>query len=202
MTRVLRSAVVGVVLLSLLGLAHNGSAQTGLGRLIGTVADPQRAVLPGVLVTVTSPALIGQETTVTEGDGRYLFPALPSGVYIVTFELASFQTFTRQNIVITLATTITVDAQLDLATLAENVVVTGASPLVDLTTQKVGVHFGAKVLASVPSATDMWALLAQTPGIRMLDFDVGGSRKSTQSQYRGLRHQRSEPDSLGWRRYH
>ena len=51
-------------------------AQITQGRLTGLVTDAQGAVLPGATVTATSPALIGQQTTVTQPDGRYLFPAM------------------------------------------------------------------------------------------------------------------------------
>ena len=62
-------------------------AQIGQGRLTGTVSDAQGAVLPGVTVTATSPSQIGARTTVTEADGKYLFPGMPSGTYKLTFEL-------------------------------------------------------------------------------------------------------------------
>jgi protocatechuate 3,4-dioxygenase beta subunit len=63
-------------------------AQMTQGRLTGTVTDSQGAVMPGVTVTVTSPAMIGAQNTVTEANGRYLFPSLPSGTYKVAFELS------------------------------------------------------------------------------------------------------------------
>jgi hypothetical protein len=52
------------------------SAQVEHGRLLGTVKDAQGGVLPGVTVTATSPALIGQRAALTESDGRYLITNL------------------------------------------------------------------------------------------------------------------------------
>src|SRR5205085_3868784 len=101
----------------------------------------------------TSPALIGQQTTVSQPDGRYLFPALPTGAYKVTFELAGFRTFTRENIQISLGQTISVDAQLGLASLSENVTVAAASPVVDVTSTKVGTNLTADQLIAVPHST-------------------------------------------------
>ena len=60
-------------------LAASASAQNTPGRLTGLVTDAQGAILPGVTVTATSPSLIGGQTTVTQADGKYLFPALPTG---------------------------------------------------------------------------------------------------------------------------
>jgi hypothetical protein len=161
------------------------------GRIIGTVTDAQGAVLPGVTVTATSPALIGTRSVATEADGRYRFPALPSGTYSLTYELGGFRTLVREGIVLRVATTLTVDLQLQMATLNESVTVTGESPVVDMSTTKVGSEFSGEKLVGIPTSTDIWATLGQAPGVRMLGFDVGGSHKSQQSNYEsfGIRNQ-------------
>ncbi|MGE3885494.1 MAG: carboxypeptidase regulatory-like domain-containing protein [Vicinamibacterales bacterium] len=166
-------------------------AQIAQGRLQGVVTDAQQASLPGVTVTAESPALIGGQTTVTEVDGRYRFPSLPPGRYVLTFELAGFQTVRRENIVLALGQTLSVDLELQVATLQETVTVTGDSPVVDVTSTTVGSEFNAAQLATIPSATDIWATLSQSPGVRMLGFDVGGSHKSQQVGYEsfGVRNQ-------------
>src|SRR6185312_7433405 len=133
-----------------------GYAQNSQGRLTGVVSDAQGAVLPGVTVTATSPSLIGVRTAVTEADGKYLFPGLPSGTYKLAFELAGFKKVERENIVVVLAQTISADAQLQIGGLAENVTVTGDSPVVDVTTTKVGTSLKGEALIAVPSSTDVW----------------------------------------------
>ncbi len=67
-------------------------AQINPGHLTGIVKDAQGAVLPGVTVTATSPALLGAQTVTSEAGGEYRFPSLPSGTYTLTFELSGFQT--------------------------------------------------------------------------------------------------------------
>jgi hypothetical protein len=185
----LRVYVLAVLAMAL--LAAPARAQIEQGRLSGTVADAQGAVLPGVTVTATSPGLIGTQATVTEADGRYRFPALPPGPYVLTFELSGFSTIRRENIVLALGQALTVDMQMQLATLQETVTVTGESPVVDMESTKVGSEFSAERLATIPSATDIWAALSQAPGVRMLGFDVGGSHKSQQVGYEsfGVRNQ-------------
>ena len=79
--------------------------------------------------------------------------------------------------------TITVDAQMQLGQLAAPVTVTGASPVVDVTTTKVGTTLKGEDLIAVPNSTDVWGALSEAPGIRMQGFDVGGSHKSQQSGY-------------------
>ncbi len=163
--------------------AAPASAQIGQGRLTGVITDAQGAVLPGVTVTATSPALIGVRTTVTEGDGRFRFPALASGVYKLRFELAGFSTVERDNIQVVLGQTITVDSQLKIASLAETINVTAESPVVDVTTTKVGTSLKGDELTAIPNSTDVWGALSEAPGVRMQGFDVGGSHKSQQSAY-------------------
>jgi Carboxypeptidase regulatory-like domain/TonB dependent receptor len=178
----MRRVLLAAVLFTLLGF-RDAYAQTGQGRLNGVVIDADHAVLPGVTVVATSPSLIGQQTATTQSDGRYLFPALPPGTYSLTFTLPDFETLLRANIALPLATTITVDAQLELARLQERVVVTAASPVVDVATTKVGVNLKGDSLIGVPNSTDIWGALAESPGIRIQGFDVGGSHKSQQSSY-------------------
>jgi hypothetical protein len=183
---------LALLTLALVGFgATPALAQLEQGRLTGIVSDPQGAVLPGVTVTATSPSLIGNQVAVTEVDGRFLFPSLPSGTYTLTFDLSGFRQVKRENIVLTLGRTLTVDMGLEVASLAESVTVTAESPLIDQTTTAVGNEFSAEVLASIPSATDIWAALGQSPGVRMRGFDVGGSHKSQQVNYEsfGIRNQ-------------
>ena len=175
------ASAAAIVWLSLVGCPAR--AQTGLGRLIGTAADTQHGVLPGVEVVVASPALIGRQSAVTNPDGTYLFPALPSGVYSLTFALANFQTLVREGVVLSLGTTTTIDVELEIAQVRDSVVVAGASPVIDVATTKVGVSLKGDALVGVPNSTDIWGVLAESPGIRMQGFDVGGSHKSSQSGY-------------------
>ncbi len=163
--------------------AWTAHAQINPGHLTGTVKDAQGAVLPGVTVTATSPALLGNQTVVSEANGEYRFPNLPAGAYVVSFELQGFQTLKRQNIVLTTGQTLTIDATLQIATLQESVTVTSEAPVVDTQSTSVGYVQTTAQLKGVPTSTDLWGALAQTPGVRMQGVDVGGSHKSQQSGY-------------------
>jgi hypothetical protein len=158
-------------------------AQVTPGRLTGVVIDAQGTILPEVTVTATSPSLIGVQTTVTQADGKFLFPALASGTYKLQFELSGFRTLTRENISIGVGQTISIDGQLTLATLTETVNVTGASPIVDVTSTRVGTDLKGAELIATPTSSDTWGALSEAPGVRMQGFDVGGSHKSQQSGY-------------------
>ena len=159
-------------------------AQDFRGRINGTITDDTGAVLPGVTVTVSSPALIQPQVQVTGTDGSFRFLALPPGVYEVGYELTGFQSVKREGIRVVINQTLTVDQQLKVATLQETVTVTGASPVVDMSTTTLGTNFTKELLTEIPNARDVWAAMAQAPGMQMTSYDVGGSRTGNQTGYR------------------
>ena len=170
-----------VLLLTVLAAAPGFAQQSS--NVTGVVTDAQGAVLPGVTVTATSPALIGARAAVTEPNGGYRFAALPAGTYVITFELGGFQTFQRQNVTLGLGQTLAIDAQLQVQSLTESVTVVAESPAVDTQTTAMGTTLKTDQLIGVPSATDLWSALARAPGVRMQGYDVGGSHKSEQTGY-------------------
>jgi hypothetical protein len=98
----------------------------------GLAKDTSGAVLPGVTVEASSPALIEKVRTVaTDGEGRYNIVDLPPGAYIVTFTLAGFGTFRRDGISLSSGFTATVDAVMRVGALEEPITVSGSSPVVD-----------------------------------------------------------------------
>lgn len=71
-----------LVFVILPGAVGYALAQGDSGSLRGRIVDQSGAVLPGVMVTATSPAVMGGRlTTTTSDDGLYRFPSLPPGVY-------------------------------------------------------------------------------------------------------------------------
>jgi hypothetical protein len=179
----LNRVTVFCLCVTLLAMAAPTFAQDFRGRINGTVSDNTGAVLPGVTVTAVSPALIQPQVQVTGADGSYRFIALPPGVYDIGFELAGFQSVKREGVRVVINQTLTVDQQLNVATLQETVTVTGASPVVDSSTTLVGTNFTKELLTEIPNARDIWAAMAQAPGIQMTSYDVGGSRTGTQTGF-------------------
>src|SRR5687768_9671534 len=83
------------------------AAQGLTGALIGTVKDGQGGILPGVVVRVSSPALIGRSAAVaTNGKGQLRFPILPPGSYTLDIEMPGFASYHEEDILIGAGATI------------------------------------------------------------------------------------------------
>ena len=158
-------------------------AQELRGRLIGVVKDPSGSPVAGAVVTAASPSLIQPQRTTTGDDGAYRFPGLPSGVYTLTFTQTGFQTVKREGIRVTLNTTLTVDTELTMSSLSEELTVSAESPTVDVTTTSIGTSFTKELLQDIPNARDVWAAMSQAPGFQMQGYDVGGSHTGTQTGF-------------------
>src|SRR5207253_6921653 len=126
-------ALVALVTVTLGAGIVPAAAQTGqlFGGIVGKAADEQGAMLPGVTVTLSGPAVMGTQTATTNEHGQYRFPGVASGTYSLKFELSGFSPLVRDGIVIPVRQTVTVDVSMKLAALQETVVVSGDSPTVD-----------------------------------------------------------------------
>lgn len=129
-----------VVAAAITSLTVPASAQfIATASIEGSVTDPSGGALPGVAVTLSSPALqVSQMADVTNPEGHYRFTQLPVGVYQVKYELSGFQTLVRSDLQIGSGFAAKVDVVLKIGDLAEAVTVTAASPIVDVTTTATG----------------------------------------------------------------
>src|SRR4030095_2343874 len=103
------------------------------GSITGVVRDASGAVLPGVTVEVSSPALIEKvRVTVSDDTGQYRIGDLRPGTYKATFTLTGFSTVVRERIELVGSFTATINAELGVGAVQETVTVAGESPVVDL----------------------------------------------------------------------
>jgi hypothetical protein len=164
--------VVGFAFVVGLMLPASAAAQAGSG-IAGIVRDSSGAVMPGVTVEASSPALIEKtRSVVTDGEGLYKIVDLRPGVYTVTFTLSGFSGVKREGIELSAGFTATVNADLRVGSIEESITVSGQSPVVDtqnVVQQKV---ITRELLDSVPTSRSNYAAL--TPGASR-STDVGGS---------------------------
>src|ERR1051326_4708763 len=126
--RLVRPVLVGILaLLVLPAVAHAQSA------IAGVVKDTTGAVLPGVTIEVSSPALIEQTRSATsDAQGQYKILDLRPGTYSITFTLPGFATVKREGIELPANFTAPVNGELRVGAVEETVTVSGASPVVDV----------------------------------------------------------------------
>ena len=173
-----------LVIAFLLAVGIDASAQEFTGSIYGRIVDPTNALMPGVSITVEGDAIQGQRTAESEANGSYRFLNLPQGEYRVTYQKSKFKKIVYEGAKVEVNKTITMNVTMQIADIEETLVVTGSSPIVDVKNATVGTNFGEAMLRDIPNQRDLFALLAQTPGITMPRVDVGGNTAGTQSAYR------------------
>jgi carboxypeptidase family protein len=173
-----------VAALFFFGMPVVAFAQQDAG-IIGVVTDESGAVLPGVTVTVTGPALqVPSMSDVTDAKGEFRITPLPIGTFTVEYTLQGFSGVKREGIRLTVGFTAKVDAQLKVGALEETITVSGQSPVVDTQSTAATTQFTRETIELIPTSRNgIVSLLAQAPGVRTLR-DVGGSSLNQVPTYR------------------
>jgi hypothetical protein len=134
--------------------------------ITGIVKDSSGAVLPGVTVEASSPALIEKSrSTTTDGSGQYQIIQLVPGTYTVTFTLQGFNTFRRDAIELSGSFVASVNAEMKVGDVAETITVTGQTPLVDVRSANVQQVVSKEVVDSIPTGRLGINLAALQPGM-------------------------------------
>ena len=156
-------------LLLFVGLGATARAQ-GIyqGKITGTVASPDGALLPGATVEISSPAMMAgkRSATTTSARGTYVFLNLPVGRYTVTASMTGFKTIVRENIDVSADAVLTLDVVLPVGQVAETVTVTAEGPVVDTKTSTIDSKIDTNLLERLPTTRDAFLDLAlTTPGM-------------------------------------
>jgi Carboxypeptidase regulatory-like domain len=165
------------LLFLLVCFASTALSQTATsGAITVRALDNSGALIPGVDVSISSPAMIGgTRTAVTDEQGSYRFTELVPGTYRVTFALAGFKTLNIDGIPVAALVTRTVVGNLEVAAVAEEVTVTSQAPTIDVEAATVGVTWGQQKLDDLPYARSIKSLTTMIPGLYQTSYDVGGS---------------------------
>jgi hypothetical protein len=146
------------------------------GSIAGGVRDTSGAVLPGVTVEASSPALIEKvRTAVTDNAGQYRIEDLRPGAYVVTFSLPGFSTVRRENITLSGSFAASVSVELTVGALSETITVNSETPVVDVINAKQQSVLDNETIAAIPTARLYHSLVALVPGVSLSGSqDVGG----------------------------
>jgi hypothetical protein len=173
MTRTLL-AFVGAMLLSSVAYAQSA--------IVGVVKDTSGAAMPGVTVEASSDVLIEKvKSAITDGDGAYRIADLRPGTYRVTFTLTGFKTFQRDGLVLPSEFTATLNAELGVGSLEETITVTGASPVVDVTSTAKAQVLNREAIDLIPTGRSIQGLGQLVVGVSLNLPDTGGARAMQQT---------------------
>jgi len=170
-------AVSCVVILS----ANPSTAQDTTGRMLVRTSDSSAVPLPGVSVTIESPALIGgPRTIVSDTRGEALFLTLAPGTYRARAELTGFAIQERREVWVRLGSVTALMVTMPDATFTDEITVLDETPVVD--PMQVGTEqvFDAEYIEK--TSIGSWARLLSKPGGQVSGItdsqDVYGSRRS------------------------
>jgi hypothetical protein len=156
--------------------------------IAGTVKDSSGAILPGVTVEASSPALIEKvRTAVTDGTGQYRIEDLRPGTYTLTFSLQGFSTYKREGLELSGSVTTTINADLKVGALSETITVTGESPVVDIQNAKREMTINSDILKAIPTVRSYNAMVSVVPGVTTQLNDVVTTTTTTQFPIHGGR---------------
>src|SRR4051812_38649259 len=176
MKRVLLTSVMIYLCVVLLPITAYAQAS-----ISGVVKDSSGAVLPGVTVEASSPALIEKSrSTVTDSSGQYQIIQLVPGSYTVTFTLQGFKAFKRDGVELSGSFVASVNAALNVGDVAETITVTGETPLVDVRSSNVQQVVSKEVVDAIPTGRLGINLAALQPGM-ILGAGGGVGQSNTNS---------------------
>ena len=157
------ACLLGVLALCL-SAATGAWAQETRGSLEGVVKDASGGVLPGATVEARSPRLVGVQSTTSNENGVYRFPALPPGNYEVSATMQGFTTRKVSDIQLNLGQTLKVDFALPISGVTESVQVTAESPLIDVKGNAAAVSIQADIIDRIPKGRDFTSVINSAPG--------------------------------------
>jgi hypothetical protein len=167
----LRLSVVPLVLF-LLGASAPAFAQRTTGTLVGNVTDESGAALPGVTVSLKGESVVGVQTSVTNEQGFYRFPALPTGNYDVSFALGGFATLNRNALKVSVGATVDESVTLKVSQMKEEVTVTGEAPVVDTQTNQISTTYDKDWVRNAPiPRNSFFDLINAAPGVASSSSD-------------------------------
>src|SRR6185436_8699435 len=143
--------------------------------IVGVVRDASGAVLPGVTVEASSPALIEKtRTVVANGQGQYSIEDLRPGTYTVSFTLSGFTTVKREGIQLSGSFVATVNGDMKVGGVAETITVSGEAPVIDVTSTRNQQTISGQTIGDIPTSRNYSSFTHLVPAINVQQNDFEG----------------------------
>jgi hypothetical protein len=142
-----------------------GLAQTSQGKISGSVRDQTNAFVAGAKVTAKNDRTGEERTTASNDQGFFLLDLLKPSTYTIKVEKAGFGPTEYTQLPLAVGQELAVDFELRPAGVQEAITVTAASPIVDISSARIGVNVSPREVESLPvNGRQMSQLLLQAPG--------------------------------------
>src|ERR1700682_6100884 len=162
--------------LTLLAAALLLNAQS-TSSLHGTIADPQSAVIPAAIVTLSNVNTGFSRQVTADNTGAYQFVQVPPGEYTVTVTKPGFSKATRDRVTLQVSVPATLDIQMEVGAVGESVNVTAEASLVSTTDASIGNAFTERQVRQLPLETrNVVQLLSLQPGVTPSGEVLGARR--------------------------
>ena len=131
----------------------------------GTVFDPSGATVADARVTLVNSATQFTRVVTTNSDGEYVASSIPTGQYTISVLKPGFEKLVRSGVILTTASTLTVDLRLAVGSQTETVSVTATPPLLQSQSAEVSALVDSAQMVALPMVTrDFTDLVLLTPG--------------------------------------
>ena len=131
-------------------LTVSAYGQSNSGNIQGSVTDPSGAVVAGAKVTGRNLDTGVTASGVTTNAGLYSLPDLPPGRYAVTVEAANLKKYTQEGITVPTGTTVSLDVQMQLGAVTENVTVSSDASQLETATSDLGATVQSSLITNLP----------------------------------------------------
>jgi len=177
-----------VFLCAVLCFAANAAAQEATAKIVGTITDPQGAVVPGVKVTVTNTATNVATETATDKEGFYQALNLPIGTYRIVARREGFRPLETTTPPLEINQSFRADLKLDIGTAKEEVLVEAQGAGVETVNPTLGQSVTSRPIVNLPlNGRNVLDLALLQPGVSESNpddtsaghFSVGGGRSDS-----------------------
>src|SRR6266511_634416 len=141
-------------------------AQSFTGSIVGTVKNPEGAVVPNAEITIIHEQTNRTLTVMTNSEGYYASAPLGVGTYRVEAKMSGFRRVFRGGIVLQIQQTAVIDFTLELGAVSEEVEVKAEAPDLESTTTTLGKVVDNRQIGDLPLNTrNVYSLIFLTPGV-------------------------------------
>ena len=188
----MKSRIFSLFAILILATGLPAWSQDARGTIAGKISDPSGAVLAGAQVVVTNEAMGTKTTLTTNGEGRYVAPVLPPGLYQVEASSPGFKKSVRNAVELRVGDRLDISLTLDVGAQDQSVTVTSELPVLNSETASVGTVIDAQRVANLPlSYGNPFLLIGLTAGVtfngsvrldrpfeptHIVNYSMGGTR--------------------------